>query len=332
MAETRKQAGRGVVGYGSSYRRGMRRDLEGSSEIGAVLGGQIWMVKPDKTAGGANPCLWKQAGVVEFKDCHNFYDCTSCKYDLGMRKKVEKNKQQTWQEAMRKRPGLERVCRHTLTHRIGNRACAYDYECSRCDFDQFFEEVWSTKTKSIPHEVQTVRGFRIPTGYFFHKGHTWIRIESGGYVRVGMDDFSLKLLGKADAYDLPLMGKELDKDKAGWGLRRQKNQAEVLSPIDGVIMEVNSDVRTRPELANQTPYEEGWLFVVHTPDIKAAAKRLMSDGEGMPWLKGEINRLENMIEAVAGPLPSDGGFLAEDIYGNLPQLGWSNLTQVFLKT
>jgi hypothetical protein len=39
-----------------------------------------------------------------------------------------------------------------------------------------------------------------------------------------------------------------------------------------------------------------------------------------------------MIEEVAGPLPADGGHLAPDIYGNLPQLGWKNLTRSFLKT
>jgi glycine cleavage system H lipoate-binding protein len=332
MAEKRREVGRSVFGYGSSYRRGHGRDLGGSSEIGAVLGGQVWMVRPDKKAEDGNPCIWMQTGVVGFKNCNNFYDCTNCKYDLGMRKKAEGQRQQTWQDAMRTRPGLERLCRHTLTRRIGNRACAYDYECATCDFDQFFEDVWSTKTKGIPREVQTVRGFRVPMGYFFHDGHTWMRIESGGYLRVGMDDFALKLLGKADAYDLPLMGKELDKDKVGWGLKRRENQADVRSPIDGVIVEVNSEVRKKPELANQNPYEDGWLFMVHTPDIKGAAKKLMSDAEGIPWIKGEVNKLEHMIEAVAGPLPSDGGFLAEDIYGNLPELGWSNLRHEFLKT
>jgi hypothetical protein len=39
-----------------------------------------------------------------------------------------------------------------------------------------------------------------------------------------------------------------------------------------------------------------------------------------------------MIEDVAGPLAADGGYLAEDIYGNMPELGWNNLTKTFLKT
>jgi hypothetical protein len=47
---------------------------------------------------------------------------------------------------------------------------------------------------------------------------------------------------------------------------------------------------------------------------------------------GEVDRLENMVEEVAGPLAADGGYLADDIFGNLPQLGWGNLTKAFLKT
>jgi glycine cleavage system H lipoate-binding protein len=290
------------------------------------------MVKPDKRAGISNPCLWMQAGIVGFKNCNNFYDCTTCKYDLGMQQRVEKGKQISWQDAMRKKQDLDRVCRHSLTNRVAKRMCAYDYQCVSCDFDQLFEDVLSPRTKSVALDVQQVRGFEIPMGYLFHDGHTWARIESGGYLRIGLDDFALKLLGKPDALDLPLMGKELDMGKVGWGLKRKENQADVLSPVNGVITEVNSKVREQPELANREPYGEGWLFMVRPQDVKGAAVGLMADKTGLEWLNREVDTLETMVEATAGPLAVDGGLLAEDIYGNLPDLGWKNLTKTFLKT
>jgi glycine cleavage system H lipoate-binding protein len=332
MAEGIKEERRSHVGYGSSYRKGSDKDLGKRTEIEAVMGGQVWMVKPDRDARAANPCIWMQAGIVDFKGCNNYYDCTSCKYDLGMRKKVDSGKQISWQDAMRRRSGLDRICRHSLTNRIEKRACAYDYQCSSCDFDQFFEDVWSMKTMSLPREIQKVRGFDVPMGHYFHNGHTWTRIESGGYVRIGLDDFALKLLGRADSLDLPLMGKELDHEEIGWGLKRKDNRADVLSPVDGVIVEVNSKARENPELANREPYGEGWLFMVRTPDIKANAGRLMAEEDSLVWMKEEVGRLENMIEDVAGPLAADGGYLSSDIYGNLPALGWDNLTKNFLRT
>ena len=332
MAEKEKNNRRSHVGFGSSYRRGADRDLGASSEIGTVLGGQVWMVKPDKDAKSAYPCIWMQAGAVNFKNCNNFYDCTTCKYDLGMYKRVEQGKQISWQDAMRRRPNLDRICRHSLTHRIEKRACAYDYQCAGCDFDQFFEDVWVTKTPGPLGEVQEIKGFDVPMGHYFHNGHAWARIESGGYIRVGMDDFSLKLLGRADAFNLPLMGKELDQDNIGWGMKRKDNSADVCSPVDGIIVEVNAKARENPELANREPYGDGWLFMVRNPDIKGTVKKLMSDTSSMEWVHGEVGRLETMIEEVAGPLAADGGYLADDIYGNLPDLGWKNLTNTFLGT
>jgi hypothetical protein len=236
MAEKKKTKSRSQVGIGSTYRKGSGQDLGNGNEIGAVMGGQVWMVKPDKKAKAANPCLWMQAGVVKFKNCDNYYDCTTCKYDNAMGQKAAKGKQLTWQAAMRLRPDMDRVCRHSLTQRIDTRICAYDYECGKCDFDQYFEDVWTTKNQSLPFEIQQVKGFDVPMGYYFHNGHAWARIESGGNIRIGLDDFSLKLLGQADAFDLPLMGKELDQGKAGWGLKRKDNNADVLSPIDGVCL------------------------------------------------------------------------------------------------
>jgi glycine cleavage system H lipoate-binding protein len=332
MAEKKKEDRRSRVGYGSSYTKGKALYGGNQSEIESVIGGQVWLVKPDKKAKASHPCLWMQAGVVKFKNCDNYYDCTTCKYDHAMGQKAAKGKQVSWQEAMKKRPDLDRICRHSLTGRIEKRMCAYDYECFKCDFDQYFEDVWTTKYKTLPGEMQQVKGFDVPVGYYFHNGHAWARIESGGFIRVGLDDFALKVLGQADALDLPLMGKELDYDKIGWGLRRKDNHADVLSPIDGVIVEVNSKVRKTPQLANREPYGDGWLFMVRTPDIKGTMKKLMTDQASLTWINNEVKNLENMIEEVAGPLAADGGHLADDIYGNLPDLGWRNLTKTFLKT
>lgn len=330
MTDTKNEKQRSHVGYGSSYSKGQVNSLQKGKEIPAVMGNQVWKIKPDKEAKAANPCIWMQAGVVEFKSCNNYYDCTTCKYDLGMKMKVEKGQQISWQDSMRKRPGLERICRHSLTNRIAKRACAYDYHCSDCDFDQFFEDVWSSKTGRGALNLQNIKGINVPENHYFHNGHTWARIESGGYIRIGLDDFSLKLLGTADCFDLPLMGKTLDHGKPGWGLKRKDNNADVLSPVDGIIAEVNNDIRENPGITNREPYGEGWLFMVRVQDIKENAKRLMADTDSLNWMSEEVSRLEDMIEDVSGPLAADGGYLVDDVFGNVPELGWNNLVKSFL--
>jgi hypothetical protein len=58
----------------------------------------------------------------------------------------------------------------------------------------------------------------------------------------------------------------------------------------------------------------------------------MVDADSFSWMNNEVATLESMIEEVAGPLAADGGLLQSDVYGNLPDLKWSNLTKTFLKT
>ena len=58
----------------------------------------------------------------------------------------------------------------------------------------------------------------------------------------------------------------------------------------------------------------------------------MADADSLTWMQGEIDTLEDMIEDVVGPLAADGGYLQDDIYGNLPDLNWKHLTKTFLRT
>jgi len=310
----------------------MTQRTEGNTETQHDFGNQMWKIKADKSSRKNTPCLWMESGAVKKMYCNNFYDCVSCSYDNGMKKKVAKGTQISWQDSMRKRESMDRICRHSLTKRISKRACPYNYQCSSCDFDQYFEDVLSPRHPNHGFDVRNVKGFDVATGCYFHEGHTWARIENGGMIKIGLDDFSLKLLGQADALDLPLTGKELTSGVPGWGLKKKDDAASVLSPIDGIIMEVNSKIRQKPALANQSPYSDGWLFSVHTPDVKKTIRQLMTDSEGAEWTGSEVNRLENMIEEVTGPISADGGFLKENIIGNLPGLGWNNVTRMFLRS
>jgi glycine cleavage system H lipoate-binding protein len=331
MEDNKRESRRDRLGYGSTYRRG-GAGKSGGREIPAVLGGRTWMVKPDRRASAPRPCLWMRAGAVKFKNCSHHYDCASCGYDRAMSARAAEGRQIRWQEAMRRRPDMDRLCRHALTGRSVPRACAANYECGRCEFDQLFEEVLSVRAARPPEARQRLRGFEVPMGHGFHEGHAWARLEDGGMVRVGLDDFALKLFGKPDAFELPLMGRTFEPGQIGWGLRRGENRADVRAPVGGVIVEVNPGARADAAVANRHPYGDGWLFMVRTPEPKAAVAALRADEAGLDWMAAEIDRLEALVEEVAGPLTADGGVLAEDIIGNLPGLDWRRLAQSFLRT
>lgn len=276
--------GRDHIGYGSTYQRGTG-DKPTPDAIKTVLNGQVWLVKPDQKIKSVHPCVWMQAGAVKFKNCTNFYDCITCTYDHAMGEKVKSGKQISWQDIMRLKPEMKRVCRHSLVQRIPARTCAYNYECAACDFDQFFEDVWSVKTADAPHEIQLVRGFKVPMGYYFHEGHTWARIESGGTIRIGMDDFIMKSLGNKCTFVLPLMGKRVIAGMPSWKVISQENSTDVLSPVSGIIIAVNQEAT--PAIVSEDPYGKGWLFLVNVSDIKNVLKPLMTDQQAMNWISGE---------------------------------------------
>ena len=115
MAEKAKETKRSRVGYGSAYHQGNIRGGAASNELEAVLGGQTWMITPDKAAKVENPCIWMQAGVVRSKDCGIDYDCPACRFDRAMRHVAADNQRISGE------PGTQAPspCTHTRSAKSG---------------------------------------------------------------------------------------------------------------------------------------------------------------------------------------------------------------------
>ena len=58
----------------------------------------------------------------------------------------------------------------------------------------------------------------------------------------------------------------------------------------------------------------------------------MIGDQAREFIDQEVDRLYEFIEETAGPLAADGGYLGDDIFGNLPQIGWQKLIREFLRT
>ena len=291
------------------------------------------------------PCVWMQAGVVHSKYCESGYQCSECRFDRVMARTAAENSRLRkkgralkgkrsrivlWKEKLKSLPTSKRPCTHYMKQRINFKLCTNEYQCRNCDFDQYFYDQYSVHAVVKPVNVLDVEGIKIPQGYYFHRGHTWIKIEEGSSVRVGIDDFALRLLGPLDSIEAPLMGKEVRQDCPDITLIRGERRAHALSPISGVVTSINPRLREQGGIANQDPYTEGWVMRVQSMDLREELKSLMINTETGDFIGGQVERLYQMIEEVAGPLAADGGYMGNDIYGNMPQLGWKRLTEIFL--
>ena len=300
-----------------------------------------------KSVKGQQACIWMQAGVVRRKVCKIDYHCEACRFDRSLRRVARENsriRQQGkipesksgkivfWKDRLRELPSWKQPCLHHMKGRINFRSCTHDYQCGNCEFDQYFSDQYTVHTVVQPVDVLDIKGFKLPHGYYLHRGHTWVKIEEGSTVRIGLDDFALRLLGPLDRIEAPLLGKELEQDRGDILLGRGSNTARVQSPVGGVVTDINPELRERGCLANQDPYTKGWVMRLHSSNLRRDIKNLMIGEEAGAYLDKEIGSLYEVIEEEVGPLAADGGYLGNDIYGNLPQSSWQKLTRTFLHT
>ncbi len=93
----------------------------------------------------------------------------------------------------------------------------------------------------------------------FSKDHEWVRHENGTVV-VGVTDYAQHELGDVVFVDLPAAGKELKKGDPAANIESVKAVSDVYSPVTGKVTEANAELGDHPELVNQDPFGEGWIF------------------------------------------------------------------------
>lgn len=100
----------------------------------------------------------------------------------------------------------------------------------------------------------------LPQELKYSKSHEWVRTEDDGTVTVGITDHAQGLLGDMVFIELPELDRELGVEEECAVVESVKAASDVYSPIAGTVTEVNSAVEDSPELVNQYPYSDGWLF------------------------------------------------------------------------
>jgi glycine cleavage system H lipoate-binding protein len=192
------------------------------------------------------------------------------------------------------------------------------------------EDSWQVQIPAYLTKIPHVDGYGLPEGHFFHLGHTWARVENGGRIRIGLDDFSTKIFGPMDSLDLPLTGEQITFSEVGLTFKREGKEARALSPLSGVVAASNYQAAKNPTVVKDQPYNHGWLMVIDPTDMKKDLKALLFGEESAKWIQAEHEKLVGMISAV-GMTYADGG-LIEDVVGKVPDLSWERLTQEFLRT
>ncbi len=285
-------------------------------------------------------CIWMKAGIVNFRLCDNAYDCYNCPFDKGMQRSMDsgdkierKKKDPGWVEHLKSRyQGAERPCRYALTGRIdAPKICPMNYECFHCSFDQMMDDLDFVQL-SDPPKYALASGYKMADGYYYHMGHSWVRFDHGGRVRIGFDDFMGKLFGTLQSLELPPLGATLKKDEVSITFRRDAYKAASLSPVTGTVLAVNQKVREHPEMTHEDPFHEGWLYILEPDMPKRNLKGLYYGRESIQWMEQESQKLLNLMGPEYEKLAATGARPISDVFGSFPEIGWDLLARTFLRT
>jgi glycine cleavage system H protein len=105
----------------------------------------------------------------------------------------------------------------------------------------------------------------------FNETHEWIELE-GDVGVVGISSFAQKELGDIVFVELPKVGKKIAAQEVIAVLESTKAAADVYSPVSGTVVAVNEELKTAPELINNSSEKKGWIFKVALSDLKELDK------------------------------------------------------------
>jgi glycine cleavage system H protein len=104
-----------------------------------------------------------------------------------------------------------------------------------------------------------------PEDLLYHPEHDWVRID-GDTATFGITWFAQDALGEVVFLDPPEVGTRVNKDEPYAEVESVKAVSDVIAPLSGEIVEVNTALAEKPETINDDPYSDGWLVRVKLSD------------------------------------------------------------------
>lgn len=107
-----------------------------------------------------------------------------------------------------------------------------------------------------------------PAELLYSKSHEWVQMLDDTTALVGITDFAQDSLGDLVFVNLPMVGDNVNAEEALCDVESVKAVSDVISPVTGVIAEVNEELLDAPEKLNEDPYG-AWIARIEQITDKA---------------------------------------------------------------
>ncbi|HEY3323021.1 MAG TPA: hypothetical protein VGP72_21395 [Planctomycetota bacterium] len=193
---------------------------------------------------------------------------------------------------------------------------------------------WHRRRITVPAAMPALAGrnLAMPQGYHLHPGHTWVRPEGDDLVCVGMDHFALGLIGQPSALRLPKPGERLEQAERGWQVQIHGELVDLLSPVEGEVVEVNESVVKAPGLVSEDPYGKGWILKIRVKRVTSAVRSLMPERLARLWIDEAKQELSALLGDGLQPVLQDGGVLIPGAARELAGDRWPQIAARLLLT
>ena len=146
-----------------------------------------------------------------------------------------------------------------------------------------------------------IHGFEMPEELYYHKDHTWVRLEEDGTVTVGMTDFYGKTAGDTTYVDLPDVDDDVEQGETAGKIQSAKWVGKLVSPVTGEVVEINEDLEDDFMLLNTDPYVEGWIMRIAPADLDEDMKGLMHGEAALSeFLASELDANKDALSGIEG--------------------------------
>ncbi len=181
----------------------------------------------------------------------------------------------------------------------------------------------------------------IPADSYISKGHTWAEMLGNGLVKIGVDEFVLKSIGKFIVTKITKPGILVKKGDPIVEVKLGEKTISFRSPIDGTINYINDNLIGKNI---SDPYGEDWGVIMSPVNFDKNAASLKTNEKVVEWMKVEFLKLKNYLRdnvvqpclpegqtQLAGATMFDGGKIVEGAISQLNQESIKKFEDEFLK-
>lgn len=262
---------------------------------------------------GETPCVWMLAGVLTCWLCDRDLVCETCPLDAALRHEADRHGRTAPPPPPR---ALDAVFRSEKHHG---------------------EEPQPAPAGPRLEDLLTMDLMPLDARGLYTRDHMWVLPETDGLVRVGLDPFAARIVGRLRSVVLAPVGARLRKGRPCAWLDMPGGTLTLLAPISGQVVQCNQELGRRTDLEIHEPFTSEWLLKLQPFRIRTESRELQDATEFAPrvqedfvlWQQ-ELRQASQRADPSLGRTMADGGHSVRSLAELLGTRGVHRLASRFL--